>query len=183
MKKYNHSRIYGNRLNWRALVISGTLLACLVTSKYSNQEKVYTAEVPQPFMEPVVMEVEPVKEETIEEQFQRHFPRSHKTMLAIAKAESGLDNNAVNWNCYYNDDMSIVYETRVKGSHSTFCKKEHRKYAWSVDCFILQANYRGKYCPDVTLDQHLHEMAELSKKRHFQPWVSFNRGLHLAHMD
>jgi len=171
-----------NRLNWRALVISGTLLACLVTSNYSNQEKVYTAEVPQPFMEPVV--VEPVKEETIEEKFQRHFPRSHKTMLAIAKAESGLREDAINWNCYYNDDMTIVYETRVKGSHSAACKKQHRKYAWSVDCFILQANYKGKSCPtDVTLDQHLEEMAELTKKREFQPWVAWQRGMHLTHMD
>jgi hypothetical protein len=153
----------------------------VLLANYGNTEKVYVAEVKeQVFLAPVIVQ----PEETVEEKIKRYFPRSHKTMLAIAKAESGLDNNAVNWNCYYNDEMTIVYETRVKGSHSAACKKGHRKYAWSVDCFVLQANYKGKSCPtDVTIDQHLEEMAELSKKRSFSPWVAWQKGMHLVHMD
>ena len=121
-----------------------------------------------------------VKEETMEQKIVKHFPKSHVTMIAIAKAESGMRNTAVNYNCYYNDDMTIVYETKVKGSHGASCKKGHEKYSFGVDCFVLQAHYEGrKSCPtDVTLDQHLEEMAKLSKVRSFQPWVSYNRGLH-----
>lgn len=175
--------IHNKWKNWRIWVLSSSILACAVLANYGNVEKVYVAEKPQEqaFMAPVIVE----PEETIEEKFQRYFPKSHTTMLAIAKAESNLQEKAINWNCYYNDDMSIVYETRVKGSHGAACKKEHRKYSFGVDCFILQAHYPGrKSCPkDVTLDQHLEEMAELTKKRSFQPWVTFNRGLHLAHMD
>lgn len=175
--------IHNKFLNWRIWAISSTLFFCLIASSYGNAERVYVADKPQveAFLVPVVVE----PEETIEQKFKRHFPRSYKTMLAIAKAESNLQEKAINWNCYYNDDMSIVYETRVKGSHGAACKKEHRKYSFGVDCFILQAHYPGrKSCPkDVTLDQHLEEMAELTKKRSFQPWVTFNRGLHLAHMD
>lgn len=175
--------IHNKWKNWRIWILSSSILACAVLANYGNADRVYVAEKPQEqaFMMPVI--VEP-KEETIEEKFKRYFPKSHTTMLAIAKAESGLDNTAINWNCHYNDDMTIVYETKVKGSHSAACKPNHRKYAWSVDCFLLQANYKGKTCPtDVTLDEHLEEMAELSKKRHFQPWIAWQKGLHLVHMD
>lgn len=175
--------IHNKFTNWRIWAISSTLLFCLTAANYGNQDKVYVADKPQveAFLVPVVVETP----ETVEQKFQRYFPKSHRTMLAIAKAESNLQEDAINWNCYYNKDRSVVYETRVKGSHGAACKKEHRKYSFGVDCFVLQAHYPGrKSCPkDVTLDQHLEEMAELTKKRSFQPWVTFNRGLHLAYMD
>jgi len=183
MKKYNHSRHYGNRLNWRALVISGTLLACLVTSNYSNQEVVYTAEVPQPFMEPVIVEVaEPVKEETIEEKFQRYFPRSHKTMLAIAKAESGMKMESKGYNCYYYQGMATT--TPIKNG-SKACKVQDRPLAHSVDCFILQDNQpKSTVCPEgVSVDQHLEEMAELSKICGLECWWAYKNKSYLAHMD
>ncbi len=165
-----------NRFHWRTYIILATILFCLTASSYGNAERVYVAEKPQEqaFMMPVI--VEP-KEETIEEKFKRYFPKSHKTMLAIAKAESNLNPEAKNWNCYYNDDMTIVYETRVKGSHSAACKKEHRKYSWSMDCGLLMKNYIGvKECPEVDIDIHLEEMAELSKRRGYSPWVAWSNG-------
>ena len=133
--------IHNKWKNWRIWVLSSSILACAVLANYGNVDKVYVAEVKEEaFLVPVVVE----PEETIEQKFQRYFPKSWRTMLAIAQAESRLDPEAKNWNCYYNNNETIVYETRVKGSHSTACKKEHRKYAWSVDCNILQANYRGR---------------------------------------
>lgn len=134
----------------------------------------YYISEPKVFMEPVVVEPEPSLEEKIKE----YFPRSHKTMIAIAHAESRMRMDAIGYNCYYNADETIVYKTRVAKSHSAACKKEHREYAWSVDCFALQKNYVGrKTCPEgVTVDMHLREVAELSKVQHFNAWVAYKNG-------
>lgn len=182
MKKYNHSRSYGSRIiSWRTLVMSISILACVVLANYGNQDKVYVAEAPkeQAFMLPVIVE----PEETIEEKFQRYFPKSHKTMLAIAKAESGMKMESKGYNCYYNNDMTVVYETRVKGAHSAACKPSHRKYAHSVDCFILQDNQpKSRECPQgVTVDQHLEEMAELSKICGLECWWAYKNKAYLAY--
>jgi len=155
--------------------MSLSILGCLVLANYGSQDKVYVAEKPQQeaFMVPVVVEPKP----TIEDKVRAYFPRNWKTMIAIAHAESGLDHSQQNWNCWYNADKSIVYDKKVKGSHSASCKKEHRKYSWSVDCGLLMKNYVGvKKCPTVDLDSHLEEMSELSKKRGFQPWSAYSNG-------
>lgn len=167
--------IHNKFTNWRIWAISSTLLFCLIAANYGNQDRVYVAEKPQveAFLVPVVV----TPPETIEEKFQRYFPKSHVTFLAIAHAESGLDHSQKNWNCWYNSDRSVVYPSKVKGSHSTSCKKEHRKYSWSMDCGLLMKNYIGvKECPVVDIDTHLEEMAELSKKRGFQPWFAWSNG-------
>ena len=104
-------------------------------------------------------------------------------MIPIAYAESGLDPKAQGFNCFYNKDETVVYSTRVKGSHSTACKPSHRVYAWSVDCFALQRNYIGKVCPKgVTLDQHLKEVADLSRVQGLKAWSSYNEGKHIKHL-
>lgn len=118
----------------------------------------------------------------IEARIVKFFPKSNKTMVAIAKAESGLNINAKNWNCFYNEDKSIVYRTRVKGSHSTSCKKEHRSFSYSVDCNVLQRNVQGQVCPKQTLDEHLADVAKLSKVQGLQAWSVFNNGLHERHL-
>ena len=110
---------------------------------------------------------------SIESKIKQHFPKSHVTMIAIAHAESGLNENAKGWNCYYNKNESIVYSTRVKGSHSTACKVPHRKYAWSVDCGVLQLNVKGQVCPNETLDEHLEKVATLSKSQGFNAWEAY----------
>lgn len=122
----------------------------------------------------------PTNKDLVKSKIKQYFPNSHVTMTAIATAESHLNNEAMNWNCYYNKNRTVVYTERVEGAHSTSCKKEHRKYSWSIDCFVLMKNYIGiKDCPtDVTLDEHLKEMAELSKKRGYQPWSAYNSGAH-----
>lgn len=134
-------------------------------------------------------EVEKVPEhitekEALVQRIKHYFPRSGETMVAIAKAESKLNNNAVGYNCFYNAYETIVYEIRVSGSHSTHCKAGHQKYAWSVDCFVLQKNYPGrKSCPkDVTLDEHLEEVAELSRVQGLEAWSSYNNGSFRGHI-
>lgn len=119
---------------------------------------------------------EETKEITIEEKIKQYFPRSYPTMIAIAHAESGMNHKAVGYNCYYNHDETIVYEERVKGSHSRACKKGHEKYAWSVDCGVLQRNVKGKECPEVSLDEHLKEVSELSKVQGLEAWWAYKNG-------
>lgn len=179
-KKISHKYKYGGRLlGWRVWVIILTIISILVLSHYGNKDNIYVRE-PDVFMKPVV--VDHPEDESIETKIRKYFPRSHVTMIAIAKAESGLNNNAKNYNCWYTADGKIS-TTYVKNGGRA-CKAEDRKYAFGVDCFVLQAHYMGrKDCPkNVSLDQHLKEMAELSKARSFQPWVVYNTGAYLRHL-
>lgn len=118
----------------------------------------------------------------VEAKILEYFPRSGKTMVAIAKAESGLKMSAINYNCWYdkNGNISDVY---IKNGGKA-CKKEDRAHSFGVDCFVLQAHYPGrKTCPDITIEQHLKEMAELSRVQGLRAWVAYNRGLHLEYLD
>lgn len=182
MKKYNHSRSYGSRItNWRTLVMSISILACLVLANYGNQDKVYVAEAPkeEAFMVPVVVTPPP----TIEDKIREYFPKSWPTMIAIAHAESHMKMTAQGFNCFYNKYETVVYQTRVKGAHSAACKPGHRKYAYSTDCFVLQRNYKGQKCPQgVTIDEHLEEVAELSKRQGLEAWSAFNNGSYKKHL-
>lgn len=169
-----------NIFTWRVGVLSVTILWCAVAGSYSNEDTTYTAE------KQVVATSTPVirKVLTTEEKIMQHFPRNGKTMIAVAHAESRMSMDAKGYNCYYNKDESIVYTTKVKGSHSRACKVPHRKYAWSVDCFVLQKNYRGQECPQgVTLDEHLQEVADLSRVQGLEAWSSYNDGKHLVYLD
>ena len=182
MKKYSHSRKYGNRITNPYTLIFSTAIFCIwLMSENNHYDNTYVRE-PDVYMKPVVVEVKKV--ESIEDKIMHYFPRNGKTMIAVAHAESGMDMNAKGWNCYYNADETIVYSTRVKGAHSGACKKEHRSFAWSVDCFLLQRNYKGQECPyDITLDDHLKDVAELSKVQGLSAWVSYNRGAHLKYLS
>ncbi len=177
----SHKRTKFTRINPLSVgiaILIGLIWCCTpgqYDDTYVREEEAF------PVMKPVVVIPEP----TLEDKIREYFPRSHKTMVAVAYAESGMSMKATGYNCYYNKDETIVYETRVKGSHSTACKKEHRKYSWSVDCFALQKNYPGrKTCPSgITVDMHLREVAELSKVQGLQAWSSFNEKKHLAYIN
>jgi hypothetical protein len=111
----------------------------------------------------------------------KHFPRSHKEMLVILKEENAkLDPQAKNWNCYYegywkkvdSGYKAIVTNPKVlqnegKGIISTWCRKvEDRQKAHSIDCFLLQRQYKGRTsCPtDVPLEEHIEEVATMTKQ-------------------
>lgn len=201
MKSHNYK--FGRRINWRSILLAMVFPICFTVSHYANLDNTYVRE-PDVFMKPVVVVPEP----TLEDKIREYFPRSWKTMIPIAYAESGMRMNAVGYNCYYsrtvyyNEDVknvlgqvvhkkgevkipSKVHEIKVKGDESKACKKEHRKLAWSVDCFALQKNYPGrKTCPEgVTVDMHLKEVAELSKIQGLKAWSSYNQGKHLAYVN
>lgn len=124
---------------------------------------------------PITVEVTLSEKDVIIAKIKANFPRNGEVVVAIAKAESRLNPNAVGYNCYYNSDETKVYTTRVKGAHSTHCKRGHEKYSWSIDCGILQKNYVGlKSCPTVTIDEHLKEVAELSRSQGLSAWSAYN---------
>lgn len=176
----SHKYKFGRRINWRSILLAVVFPICFTVSHYANLDNTYVAEPKELSVFMTATVVEP--ELTIEDKFKEYFPKSHKTMLAIAKAESGLNNNATNWNCWY-DKNGKISKTYIKNGGKA-CKKEDRKYSFGVDCFTLQAHYPGrKSCPEgVTIDMHLREMAELSKSRGFQPWVTYNLGMHKKYL-
>lgn len=169
-----------NIFTWRVGVLSATILWCAIAGSYSNEDNTYTVE------KQIVATSTPVikKALTTEDKIKEYFPRSYKTMIAVAYAESGMSMSAKGYNCYYSQDRNIVYTTKVKGSHSSACKVSHRQFAWSVDCFVLQRNYKGTECPQgVTLDEHLQEVANLSRVQGLEAWSSYNDGKHLVYLD
>ncbi len=180
-KKYNHSRYYGSRITWRSLTIAFTIVAILFVSNYSNKDEVYVAEKePNVFMSPVVVVPEP----TLEDKIKSYFPKNWRVMIAVAHAESQMSMDAQGWNCFYNSDETIVYKTRVQGAHSGACKVKDRALAYSTDCFVLQRNYSGKKCPEgVTIDQHLKEVAELSKVQGLNAWSAYKNKSYLAYYN
>lgn len=176
--------IHNKLKNWRIWVLSFTVLACLTASHYSNIDDTYVAEVSseEAFMIPVVVTPPP----TIEDKIKQHFPRSWPNFIQIAHAESKMNPNAIGYNCWYNSKSiynqegklehatgTVVYASKVEDSFSTSCKPPHRKYAWSLDCGLMQLNTKAKQCPKEDLDTHLARAAELSKKQGECGWFGY----------
>ena len=186
MKNKSHKRVIYTRINPLSVSLALVIALLWLCSPNDYGDEVYVAE-PEIFLQPVVVEEVKVKpedltKEDIKLKIKEYFPRSHKTMVAIAYAESNLNPNAQGFNCFYNKDETVVYPTRVKGSHSTACKPAHRVYAYSTDCNVLQKNVKGQVCPKQTLDEHLQEVAELSKVQGLSAWSSFKQGKHLKYL-
>lgn len=177
MKKTSKSHKYkhgGRILGWRVWVIILTIIGILVLSHYGNtaDERFYVRDV-EPLMKPVV--VDHPEDESIETKIRKHFPRSHKTIIAIAKAESHMNPNAIGYNCFYYQGKATT--TPIKGG-SKSCNVEDRKLAWSYDCGLLQLHNGKKSCPKETVDQHLQRAATLSRVQGLKAWVTYQTGAH-----
>jgi len=171
----SHKYIYGGRvMNWRTLVLSVGILWCAVVGSHADRDDTYVRE-PQAFMIPVVVTPEP----TIEDKIRHYFPKNGTTMIAIAKAESSMNHEAIGYNCYYYKGKATT--TPIKGG-SKACKVEDRKLAWSRDCGILQINTTAKSCPDETIDEHLKRAADLSRVQGLSAWVTHWRGDYKKHL-
>lgn len=156
-----------------AAAITTLFIGFLVYAHLSseNQEIYVREEAPK-----IVTTVPMSEEQMLEAKIREYFPRNGDTMVAIAKAESHLDHDAKGWNCYYNEKGTVVYTSRVAGSHSAACEVSQRIYAYSVDCGILQRNYKGQICPKVSIDEHLQEVSNLSRKQGLEAWSAYNNG-------
>ncbi len=179
MKKYSHSRQYGNRVTNPYTIIFSTAIFCIWLISGNDYEDTYVAEKKtEVFMQAVV--VDHPQDESIETKIRHYFPRNGKTMIAVAHAESGMSMKAKNYNCYYSEGKATT--TRIIGG-SKACKVEDRGMAWSVDCFALQRNYIGKECPKgVTVDEHLKEVADLSRVQGLHAWTVYRTGAYKKYL-
>ena len=108
---------------------------------------------------------DPPKIKTQEDYIKEIFGAKANIATAVLKHESGMKLDAVNYNCYY-------------GKRSTFCKKEDRVKAWSVDCGIAQVNVKGKVCPKhlFTLEGNMKAVEKIYKEQGLEAWVSYKNG-------
>ena len=101
--KYKHG---GRVFNPYTFVFSTLILVLWMISEVNHYDDTYVREnEPQVFLAPVI--VDHPEDESIETKIRKYFPRSHVTMIAIAHAESGMNNSAKNWNCWYDKDGKI----------------------------------------------------------------------------
>ena len=119
------------------------------------------------------------------------FPNNKEVMVAIALEESGLNNNAVNYNCRYKIggqtydklthlyiDLNTVTKERKKGYVSTWCRKGHEKYAWSMDGSLFQINGYSK----LTVDESIEKAQEKYNTQGLNAWVSYSTGRYQKHL-
>lgn len=174
-------------LNWRVIIISLTLAGCAYASHLGQVNQMKLAEDTKvvEFPKAKVVEVQVVTKEQpvahnpskkeIAQLILQNFPKNGEVMVAIALAESNLQVNAQGFNCFYK--KGVLYKERVKGAVSRHCDKGDEVYAWSTDCFPLQRNYVGTTkCPDVPIEQHIKEVAELSRVCDLNCWSAYNNG-------
>lgn len=166
-------------MNWRVGVLSLGILWCAVVGSYADRDEVYVRESQPVAVYMTATVVDHPQDESIETKIRKYFPRHGTTMIAIAHAESGMNMNAVGYNCYYSGGKATT--TPIKGG-SKACKVEDRHLAWSRDCGILQMNTTAKSCPKETVDEHLKRAADLSRKQGLQAWVAYNLKMHEKHL-
>ena len=175
--KSSHKYRYGGRItNPYTILFSAMIISLWLVGEGNHYEDVYVRE-PEPVMKPVV--VDHPEYESIETKIRKHFPRSHKEIIAIAKAESRMNPNAIGYNCYYYQGKATT--TPIKGG-SKACEVEDRHLAWSYDCGLLQLHNGKKKCPKETIDEHLERAANLSRKQGLDAWVTYWNGAHKKHL-
>jgi hypothetical protein len=200
----SHKYKNGGRITSPYTILFSTIIFCIWLITNPGYDDVYVKEA-DVFMKPVVVEVEKVP--TIKDKIKEYFPRSYKEVYKIAKYESGLGNKLDTFdpknmsqlshhNCYYEGKWerqkngkwvaivtnSTPLDKQTEGVISTSCKKQDIKMAHSVDCFILMKNYQGRStCPkDVTLDEHLRQIAEMTTVGGLDIFSSYWTGAYLA---
>lgn len=109
-----------------------------------------------------------LEEKSIPQIVAHFFPENPKTMTAIFMAESGLNEEAVNYNCH-------AYKNGHRYSDSCKTLGIDPKHAWSADCGIAQINVVAKTCPKELLDPvtNLSRAVEKYEKEGLNAWVVY----------
>lgn len=106
-----------------------------------------------------------IKPKTLDDYMVDIFGDKAKIAKAVLSHESNLKLDAINYNCIYD-------------GKSTFCKKNDRSKAWSVDCSIAQINIKGQKCPPelMTLEGNMKAVEKIYKEQGLNAWVSYKSG-------
>ena len=172
---------YDNGLYW--VVVNGSQTPKMPLQSVVNHKEVLSAIQPKKQAKKVVSQPKDVwtaREAKYKPLIEKYFPEEPEVMLAIAKAESSLNSNAINYNCFY-DKQGNVHKTRPKGGVSTHCKKGHEKFAWSKDGCIFQVNdIHGK---DIsTVEGCLQGARKVYEKQGKRAWVAYNTGAYKKYL-
>lgn len=138
--------------------------------------------------------------ETYKQLIKEHFPEEPKTMLAIAKEESGLNPNAESYNCRYKlskkgakdtvydnlthtyINLGVIVKKKQPGYVSTWCRPGDQKYGWSKDSGLFGIN-------SVHTDEKMTplEQVQLARKIYDtegkNAWVSYKTGRYEKHLE
>lgn len=114
------------------------------------------------------------------------FPEQPEIMVAIALAESGLNPQAKNYNCYYKGYWKgkkpiitgSVQTKKGKGIISWSCKKVDEKYAWSFDSGAFQINNPTK--EQITVEGNIEEARRRYEKQGKSAWTVYRLGKYKA---
>ena len=143
-------------------IIKYTVLALVALgAMYITNNDIIHAQAPKPLPMVILCPLEVVCK------IREAFPEEPEIMIAIAKAESGLNNNAIGHNCHYD-------------GVSTACKKEDRHKAWSRDYGLFQIHEATE--SQRTLDGNIKEARKLYDKRGKSPWSVFNSGAYKKYL-
>ncbi len=95
------------------------------------------------------------------------FPEEHEIMIAIAMAESQLNNNAVGYNCYYE-------------GKSTNCKKSDKANAWSRDFGVFQIHEAKEH--EKTLEGNIQAARKKYDTQGKKAWSVYNTGAYKKYL-
>ena len=163
-------------------IMAGIILAATLIREMNNPKVLLNPLVREIRLEvkkvEAIEQILPVaKKKDISTLIKQTFPEDPDIALAIAKAESGLNEKSKGWNCEYEVNGRKV---------SKACKKEDRGKAWSVDCGVFQVNQRGRECPShlMTAESNL----KIARKKYegrgntFLAWSAYKNGSYKKHL-
>ena len=121
-----------------------------------------------------------VTHETVEQKLHKVFGIKFEIAKAVFMAESSMNNEAKNYNCLY----PVKQKDGTTKLKSTFCKKEDKEKAWSVDCGPAQINVKGKICPKklMTLEGSIPTIEKIYKTQGLNAWVAYKTGSYKKYM-